>query len=308
MEYFTEEINVCNEQIFNDKEAHTLTMRFYDGYAISTDNLYGMSYPTLFQVQSTDWMQKEITEYCGDGRDGTDFPFDIALKYGVLFKLPQDNRLECKVKWLEQFAIVGDDRKVAYEKFSNELDAPNKEYFVLYHDRTGDGGMKVKYIGECCCDDEAVDKAFSAKAIPQDTVHYYRIEDIEAAKSAVDYGPNMNVVAVYKDYHPYSEEYWTVVSVPTSNDKFAALIWNRDDKSQHVSSSFFTFPSFVAMKNFVQREKACEMADDLQTFNDTWFLENLNHNAGLTPDTTLHNINIWAQEGYNVWIICGTFK
>lgn len=70
---YIEEITVCNEQIFNDKESHTITMRFYDGYAISTNNLYGMSYPTLFQVQSTDWMQKEITEYCGDGRNGTFF-------------------------------------------------------------------------------------------------------------------------------------------------------------------------------------------------------------------------------------------
>lgn len=51
---YIEEITVCNEQIFNDKESHTITMRFYDGYAISTNNLYGMSYPTLFQVQNTD--------------------------------------------------------------------------------------------------------------------------------------------------------------------------------------------------------------------------------------------------------------
>lgn len=135
---YIEEITVCNEQIFNDKESHTITMRFYDGYAISTNNLYGMSYPTLFQVQNTDWMQKEITDYCGDGRDGTDYPFDIALKYGILFKLSQDSKLERKIKWLEQFAIVDVDRKAAYEKFCNELDAPNKEYFVLYHDRTGE--------------------------------------------------------------------------------------------------------------------------------------------------------------------------
>ena len=97
-----------------------------------------MSYPTLFQVQSTDWMQKEITDYCGDGRDGTDYPFDIALKYGILFKLPQDSKLERKIKWLEQFAVVDANRKAAYEKFCNELDAPNKEYFVLYHDPAGE--------------------------------------------------------------------------------------------------------------------------------------------------------------------------
>ena len=308
MEYNIDKINVCNEQIFNDKEAHVLTMRFYDGYAISTDNLYGMSYPTLFQVQSTDWMQKEIIGYCGVGRDGTDCPFDIALKYGVLFKLPQDNRLERKIKWLEQFAIVDADRKTAYEKFSNELDSPNKEYFVLYHDRTGDGGMTIKYLGECCCDDEAVDKAFSTKAIPQDTVHFYRVEDIEAANTAVDYGEGMEVVAVYHSSSQYLEEYWTVVSTPASTDKFAAFVWNRGDKSQHVSNRFYTFPSYVAMQKFVLKEKVNEMQSELAEFNVSWFLEDLKGDTGLTPDTTLHNINIWAQEGYNVWIVCGTFK
>lgn len=305
---YIEEITVCNEQIFNDKESHTITMRFYDGYAISTNNLYGMSYPTLFQVQNTDWMQKEITDYCGDGRDGTDYPFDIALKYGVLFKLPQDSKLERKIKWLEQFAIVDVNRKAAYEKFCNELDAPNKEYFVLYHDRTGDGGMSVKYIGECCCDDEAIDKAFSIKAIPQDTVHFYRAEDIEASNMAVDYGKDMEVVAVYHSSSQYLEEYWTVVSVPVSCDKFAAFVWNRGDKSKYVSNRFYTFPSYIAMQEFVQQEKVNEMQDDLPEFNISWFLENLKGDTGLKPDETLHNINIWAQEGYNVWIVCGTYK
>lgn len=253
-------------------------------------------------------MQKEITDYCGDGRDGTDYPFDIALKYGILFKLSQDSKLERKIKWLEQFAIVDVDRKAAYEKFCNELDAPNKEYFVLYHDRTGDGGMSVKYIGECCCDDEAIDKAFSTKAIPQDTVHFYRAEDIEAANRAVDYGRDMEVVAVYHSSSQYLEEYWTVVSVPVSCDKFAAFVWNRGDKSQHVSNRFYTFPSYMAMQNFVQQEKVNEMQDDLPEFNISWFLEDLKGDTGLKPDETLHNINIWAQEGYNVWIVCGTYK
>lgn len=267
-----------------------------------------MSYPTLFQVQNTDWMQKEITDYCGDGRDGTDYPFDIALKYGILFKLSQDSKLERKIKWLEQFAIVDVDRKAAYEKFCNELDAPNKEYFVLYHDRTGDGGMSVKYIGECCCDDEAIDKAFSTKAIPQDTVHFYRAEDIEAANRAVDYGRDMEVVAVYHSSSQYLEEYWTVVSVPVSYDKFAAFVWNRGDKSKYVSNRFYTFPSYIAMQEFVQQEKVNEMQDDLPEFNISWFLEDLKGDTGLKPDETLHNINIWAQEGYNVWIVCGTYK
>ena len=209
---------------------------------------------------------------------------------------------------MEQFAIVDVNRKAAYEKFCNELDAPNKEYFVLYHDRTGDGGMSVKYIGECCCDDEAIDKAFSSKAIPQDTVHFYRAEDIEAANMAVDYGKDMEVVAVYHSSSQYLEEYWTVVSVPVSCDKFAAFVWNRGDKSQHVSNRFYTFPSYMAMQNFVQQEKVNEMQDDLPEFNISWFLEDLKGDTGLKPDETLHNINIWAQEGYNVWIVCGTYK
>lgn len=308
MIHFTDEILVHNQQIFNDGEEHSLTMTFYDGYAISQDKKYAMSYPTLAQVKKTDWMQEEIRKYEGDDRNGTKEPFDIALKYGVLFQLSQDNKAELKIKWLEQFAIIDAGRKAAYDKFCNELDAPNKEYFVLYHDRTGDGGMSVKYIGECCCDDEAIDKAFSTKAIPQDTVHFYRAEDIEAANMAVDYGKDMEVVAVYHSSSQYLEEYWTVISVPVSCDKFAAFVWNRGDKSQHVSNRFYTFPSYIAMQNFVQQEKVNEMQDELPEFNISWFLEDLKGDTGLKPDETLHNINIWAQEGYNVWIVCGTYK
>ena len=50
------------------------------------------------------------------------------------------------------------------------------------------------------------------------------------------------------------------------------------------------------------------MQDDLPEFNISWFLEDLKGDTGLKPDETLHNINIWAQEGYNVWIVCGTYK
>ena len=145
MIHFTDEILVRNQQIFNDAEEHSLTMTFYDGYAISQDKKYAMSYPTMAQVKRTAWMQEEIRNYEGEDRDGTKEPFDIALKFGVLFLFPKDNKAERKIKWLEQFAIIDAGRKVAYEKFCKELDAPNKEYFVLYHDRTGDGGMSVNY-------------------------------------------------------------------------------------------------------------------------------------------------------------------
>lgn len=305
---FTDEIQVRNQEVFGDTETHNLTMMFYNGYAISDDNQYGLSYPTLEEVRKTIWMQDAICDYCGNDRDGTKDPFDIALKFGVLFKLPQDNAKEQKLKWLEQFALTNPDGKNAYEKLCNELAQPDKDYFAVYHDRTGDGGMKVRYLGTCCCDDCAVEVAFATNIIPKDVVHYFRQEDIEAANNAIDYGEDMEVVAVYRTNNNLLEEYWTVVSSPALNNKFAAFVWNRNDRSEHVSNRFYTFTSHSEMQTFILREKVNEMREELPEFNVSWFLEKLDVNTGLHKDATFNDINIWAQEGYNVWICCGTYK
>lgn len=86
MKHYIDTIEVRNEAIFGDKEPRVLEMDFLDGYAISTDKLFGMSYPTIEQVKKTEWMQKDILAYCGDDRKG-DCAFDIALKFGVLLSL-----------------------------------------------------------------------------------------------------------------------------------------------------------------------------------------------------------------------------
>lgn len=307
MEKYLDKIQVCNEDIFNDNETHTLEMYFYNGYAISIDNKYGMTYPTLEQVAKTPWMQCEINAYCGDNRTG-DCVFDIALKYGVLFQLPHDTKSQLKIEWLEQFALRNPNRKAVYEKFCTELDAPNKEYFVLWHDRTGDGGMCVQYLGECNCDEEAKNKAFDTGAMPKDAAPYYRAEDIKEAEQAVSYGEGMNVVAVYCLKSESSVGYFTIVASNATDNKYAAFVWNRHDNSMHVSNSFSTFASYTAMQNFVMQAKVDEMKEDLVDFNVTWWLQNLSVDCGLTPDKTLHNIKIWSDNGYEVWICCGTYK
>lgn len=308
MVYYTDEIQVWNSEIFGDSEEHSIVMTFYDGYALSDDKQYGLSYPTLEQVRKTQWMQDAIGDYCGHTCDGTKDPYDVALKFGVLFKLPQDARMERKLEWLKQYALINKERQEAYDEFCIELLKPDKDYFVLYHDRTGDGGMKVKYLGVCCCAGTAIEVAFATNIIPQDVVHCFRQEDIQEANNVVDYGENMEAVAVYRAPESFSGEYWTIVSSSAMNNKFAAFSWNRNDKSEHVSNRFYTFSSYSEMQLFMAREKVNEMKDDLPEFNVTWFLKNLSIDVGLRPDATLHNVNIWAQEGYNVWICCGTYK
>lgn len=307
MEKHLDKIEVQNSAVFHDNEIHTLEMYFYDGYAISTDNLYGMSYPTMWQVSNTLWMQDKIKKCCGEEHIG-DCPFDIALRFGKIFQLPRDTKSQMKIKWLEQFALRNPHRKVVYEKFCTELDAPNKEYFVLRHDRTGGGGIYVQYLGECNCDEEAKGKAIDTEVIPKDAVPYYRAEDIEEAESMVSYGKGMNVVAVYCLKSESGIDYFTIVASSAINNKYAAFVWNRHNNSTHVSNSFNTFDSYIAMQHFVMQAKVNEMKDDLVDFNMTWWLQDLNTDCGLTPDELIHNIKIWSNNGYEVWICCGTYK
>ena len=145
MKHYIETIEVRNEAIFGDKESHVLEMDFLDGYAISTDKLFGMSYPTIEQVKKTEWMQKDILTYCGDDRKG-DCTFDIALKFGVLFVIANNVKMSKQIEYLEGFIQPEDQEE--YKNFCKSLDAPERDYFVLFHDRTGDGGMSISYLGK----------------------------------------------------------------------------------------------------------------------------------------------------------------
>lgn len=312
MEHYTEEIIVCNEAVFNDSKTHTIEMDFFDGYAISVDKQYGMSFPTLEEVERTEWMQEEILKYCGDNRDGTEYPFDIALKYGVLFKLPQDSKVERRVEWLERFALdgIGEDGKAEYKKFCEELDAPSREYFVLYHDRTDNGGMGIKYLGKLLCKKEALEKAFDTLAIPNNAFNYTNPTRLEEAAQVVAYGTGIEVHAVYRSSDRDSNEYWTVVSAPSLNRKFCALIWNRNNCSAHVNTGFELFETIDDMQKFMERARIKEMQHDLANLGITWNVKELHGDCGLLPvsDHMIKNLNIESSDWYNVWVVGGRYK
>lgn len=163
MKHYIETIEVRNEAIFGDKEPRVLEMDFLDGYAISTDKLFGMSYPIIEQVKKTEWMQKDILAYCGDDRKG-DCAFDIALKFGVLFALTNNVKMSKQIEYLKGFIQPEDQEE--YKNFCKSLDVPERDYFVLFHDRTGDGGMSINYLGKLGGVSEAENIALQKGIIP----------------------------------------------------------------------------------------------------------------------------------------------
>lgn len=304
--HYIDKIEVRNKRIFGDNETHTLEMDFMDGCAISLDGLYIMSYPTVKQVSRTDWMQQEILEYCGDGRNG-DFPFDIALKYGVLFKMSAISKLQSKIMYLEDFMQPEDQD--AYAKFCKDIELPEREYYALYHDRTGDGGMSVKYLGECISSEEAKKAAINNHHfIPQ------RAKLIDNPKFAIDGDVSLQrdtqIDYVFVDDNEVSTEYWAILSrVVNPEEEYGVLVWNRDGHSTEVPNLFYIFDNKEDMEECFISNKKNELSCDIEKMNDTWFVENLSDNCGLTPIEGGHkNIHVWADEGYEVDIVNGLVK
>lgn len=303
--HYIDKIEVRNKRIFGDNEAHTLEMDFMDGCAISLDGVYIMSYPTVEQVGKTYWMQQEILEYCGDGRKG-DFPFDIALKFGVLFKMSAISKLQSKVMYLEDFLKPEDQD--AYAKFCEDIELPERSYYALYQDRTGDSGMSVKYIGECISLEEAKKAARNSLFIPP------RAEQIDNPKSAIDgdvcLQKDTQIDCVFVDNNGVSTEYWAILSRELNlEEEYCVLIWNRDSKSVQVPNLFYIFDNKGDMDKCFISNKKCELSHEIETMNDTWFVENLSDNCGLIPIEGGHkNIHVWGNEGYEVDLVNGTFK
>lgn len=235
MRHYIDKIEVRNEAVFGNKESHVLEMDFMDGVAISNDKKCGMTYPTLEQVKKTQWMQDEILAYCGDNRKG-DCTFDIALKFGKLFELPVNVKLSKQVKYLENFVQPEDLQE--YERFCKSLEQPNRSYFVLYHDRTGDGGMTIACLGKFNCLDEAKKVAIEKFLIP-----IGRTREAEISKNGIYYDvvlqDETRIDAVYVDNDIVSTEYWAILSRDYNEKKqYGTLVWNRDDQSNDVQNCF----------------------------------------------------------------------
>lgn len=306
MEHYIDKIEVRNEAIFGDKESRVLEMDFLDGYAISTDKEFGMSYPTIEEVKRTQWMQDEILAYCGDGRNG-DFPFDIALKFGKLFILPMNAKLQRQVKYLEEFLQPEDQE--GYQMFCKSLDHPEREYFVLYHDRTGDGGMAIDYLGVYENAYEASRTAFYKGSIPAD--HSREIVDVQRELMyEVVLQDDTKIDMAFVNTEEMSTEYWAIISRKVNpKEKYGVLVWNRDSKSNDVQNMFYVFDNKENMLECARKQKVAELSVSLEFFNDSWFCETLKGSFGLKlVECGMKNVNIWGYEGYNVHIISGTFK
>lgn len=80
-----EDMMFKDEAIFGDDKEHTLTMFFYDGFAIEKkdEDPLILFYPTEQMVLSDATMKKEIEDYCG--RE-VETPYEVALKYGKLYE------------------------------------------------------------------------------------------------------------------------------------------------------------------------------------------------------------------------------
>lgn len=306
MEHYIEKIEVRNEAIFGDKEPRVLEMDFLDGYAISTDKEFGMSYPTLEQVKKTEWMQKEILAYCGDDRKG-DCTFDIALKFGKLFVLQMNRKLQGQVKYLEEFLQPEDQE--SYKMFCKSLDHPEREYFVLYHDRTGDGGMAINYLGVFENAYEASRASFYKGCIPPD--HSREVDDVQRELIyEIVLQDDTKIDMAFVSTEERSTEYWAIISRKVNpKEKYGVLVWNRDSQSNDVQNMFYVFDTKEDMVECASKQKVAELSVALESFNETWFCETLKGDFGLKPvEGGMKNLNIWGYEGYNVHIISGIFK
>lgn len=306
MKHYIETIEVRNEAIFGDKESHVLEMDFLDGYAISTDKLFGMSYPTIEQVKKTEWMQKDILAYCGDDRKG-DCTFDIALKFGVLFVIANNVKMSKQIEYLEGFIQPEDQEE--YKNFCKSLDAPERDYFVLFHDRTGDGGMSISYLGKMGGVSEAENMALQKGIIPSN-----RTRKVDDAQREILYEvvlqDDTTINSVYVDNSVGTTEYWAVISREYNpEEKYGVLVWNRDSNSNEVQNMFYVFDSFDAMDKCVKEQKESELCSNLDMLNDSWFIQTLKGNYGLQPvQNGIKNLHVWADDGYEVDIISGTYK
>ncbi len=302
MEHYIDKIEICNEAIFGDRLPRMIEMDFQDGYAISLSGDYGMSYPTLEEVRKTKWMQDEILAHCGNDRDGKSI-FDIALKFGKFFALPANDRLQKTVAYLE--GVLQPESKYEYYRFTKSLNRPEREYFLLYCDRTGDGGMRVDYLGVY----DSTWWAFMKSSVPTHKCHEADIER-EHLTDEVVLQVTTEIEKVYVSDDELSGELWAILSRPVNpNARFGVLVWNRHDNSPNVQNAFFVYDYLDEMEDFVKKQKVAEMSSHLELFNDSWFADILSGDYGLKSiENGINNVNIWANEGYNVHIINGTFK
>lgn len=216
--------------------------------------------------------------------------------------------LEKKVNFLE--GMLNEDDKKKYDAYCKTI-CKYRNYFVIAHDRTGDGGMSMLYLG-AFTNVEHAEKAAISGASPFIPIGRVRKVDYptEEIGSDIDVQKGTYLESVYVDNGVVSTEYWAIMSREYKEDeRYGVLIWSRDGLSKNVRNTFFVYDNKDDMLNFVKQAKRSELQDELESLNDSWFIDDLSGNYGLSPiDNFPGNLRVWGYEGYEVYIINGTFK
>jgi len=303
-------IEVTNQEIFGDNETHSIEMEFCDGYAISVDNQFGMSYPTLELINNNDNLCEKVYEYCGRGADE---PFDSALTFGVLFKLPAlDDWAEKRHDILMD--LLTDNQLEVYERKCFEMENTNKrDFFVVELDAISDCGMKVTHVPDANGLEDCKIVAFDTRLIPSDATLLGDQDGLDAINEC-DFDELLEVHEVFKDKGQFATSYYYVVSKPCDANRYIGMVWCRRGCSMENKTAVLFFATKEELDKYVTDCKVSEFKSDLETLGITWNLEIMEGDGGNAVccgiqaiDNGIPNFNIWGNDGYNVHIVNGRY-
>lgn len=302
-------IEVQNQEIFGDAETHEIEMEFHDGYAISTDKQYGMSYPTLELINNNDNLCEKVYNYCGRGADE---PFDSALTFGIIFKLPAAD------DWAEQrhdilMELLDEKQLAEYERKCAILDnAIKRDYFVIEVDFECDGGMKVTHIPDAKNSEDCATIAFDTLVIGSGVSAMSNAE-MEDALGEIDLDEMLEVHHAFRENKQWPMSYF-IVSKPHDDNVFIGMVWCRNGCSMDNKTAVLFFSSKSDVEKYVTDVKVAEFQRDLESIGITWNLELLEGEGGNAKccgitaiQNGIPNFNVWGNDGYNVWIVNGRY-
>lgn len=301
-------IEVQNQEIFGDAETHEIEMEFHDGYAISTDKQYGMSYPTLDLINNNDNLCEKVYNYCGRGADD---PYDSALTFGILFKLPAaddwaEKRHDILMELLDEKQLAEYERQ-CYLMENKEM----RDFFVVELDATGDCGMKLSYVPDAKNLEDCKCIAFDTRLIASN-VKVLEGDMANDAISECDFDDECEIHDVFQETSICSSCFYFIISKPRDSKRYVGMVWSRNGCSMDNKTCILFFETSGEAEKYVTDCKVAEFQRDLESIGVTWNLELLEGEdgkcCGLKPiDHGIPNFNVWGNDGYNVWIVNGRY-
>lgn len=296
--YSKDTICLVNQQVFGDEEEHQIEMEFFDGYAISVNCRYGLTYPMLKHLSKP--MKAEVENYTGRELES---PFDIALMYAKPFKLPTDARADKEHDFL--MSILTERQVEEFERFSEKLE--EREYVLVYFDLNTDCGINFYYGGKFFNDVDAAEYFVNKGIIGQDKMlnphhpsHQYVVDEL-----SID--SNAKIERIYFEKNSEeNHEFYYLISRPLDLATDVVLIWNRGGHSKFNQNEVRFFNDSKAAAAYAAKAKAREFAEELESFGITWNMEEIKFFNHLP--TLYHSFNVWGNDGYNVHIVHGKYK